>query len=62
MRNAHNYLRAVGAMLALVVIAGCGAPSLESVGDRSAEWIGSVTNGVTFMPREPHLVMLMVTS
>lgn len=61
MRKPHNYQRVVAAMLALVVISGCGSPPLESVGERSGEWIGSVTNGATFMEREPHPVMVMVS-
>lgn len=53
-------VRIVVATLALVAIAGCEAPSLANVGERSGEWIGSITNGVTFMPQEPHPLMVMV--
>ncbi len=62
MRKINNYrpVRTAVAMLAMVAIAGCGAPSLENVGERSGEWIGSVTNGATFVENEPHPVMLMV--
>ena len=58
----HKYrmVRIVVATLALVAIAGCEAPSLANVGERSGEWIGSITNGVTFMPQEPHPLMVMV--
>lgn len=63
MRKRDNYRkqRTVVAMLALVAIAGCGAPSLEDVGISSGEWIGPLTNGVTFLPSEQHPVMVMVT-
>jgi hypothetical protein len=63
LRKTYNYrtVRTVVAALALVVIAGCGVPSLENVGERSGEWIGPLTNGATFVPSEPHPMMVMVS-
>ncbi len=59
--NNYRLGRTAVAILALVAITGCGAPSLENVGERSGEWIGSVTNGVTFVASEPHPLMVMVS-
>jgi hypothetical protein len=63
LRQTHSHLtvRTVLAMLALVAISGCAEPSLESLGERSSEWIGSLTNGVSFLPGEPHPVTVMNT-
>ncbi|MEX2280583.1 MAG: hypothetical protein WEA76_10920 [Acidimicrobiia bacterium] len=61
MRQTLNFrtMRTFVAALILVAITGCGGTPLESVGERSDGWIGSLTDGVTFLPSErfPETVM-----
>lgn len=54
-------IRTFLAALILVAITGCGAAPLESVGERSDGWIGSLTGGVTFLPSERIPVTVMAS-
>lgn len=54
-------MHTVAATLATLVLAGCGTPPLANVGERSGDWIGSLTNGATFLPSERHLETVMAT-
>ncbi|MEX0756617.1 MAG: hypothetical protein WD532_02430 [Acidimicrobiia bacterium] len=61
MRQTLNFrtMRTFVAALILIAITACGGTPLDSVGERSDGWIGSLTNGATFLPSEriPQTVM-----
>ena len=44
--------RWLAAACVVVLVAGCGESPLESVGQRSNEWIGPIADGVTFLTND----------
>ena len=44
--------RWLAAVCLTVVVAGCGGSPLESVGERSNDWIGPIADGVTLLSKE----------
>lgn len=44
--------RWLAAICAVVLLAGCGESPLESVGERSNEWIGPIADGVTLLSND----------
>ena len=52
-RTRHRTARWLAAACAAVVLAGCGGNPLESVGERSNEWIGPIADGVTLLSNDP---------
>ena len=45
----HRAIRWLAAVCVVIAVAGCGENPLESVGERSNEWIGPVADGVSLL-------------